>query len=182
MSTHAPPGHQTLAYHAPLPTPLGEAHLLGTVQGLVAIALPDESYAAARALLARRLGPFVIEEARAPLAAALDQLAAYFAGTRRAFDLPLDLRGTPFQQAVWRAVLAIPYGETRRYGAIAATIGRPAAARAVGAANAANPLAPLIPCHRLVGTDGTLRGHRSGLAAKRWLLAHERRCSTPGMQ
>lgn len=173
MSTKTAPGRQALLYHATMPTPLGAAHLLGTPQGLVASALPDESCAAALALLRRRIGSLAVVDDRAPLAAGLAWFAAYFAGDRPRPALPLDLRGTPFQREVWLAVLAIPYGETRHYNEIAASRGRPLAARAVGAANAANPLAPLIPCHRLVGTDGTLRGHRSSLATKRWLLAHE---------
>jgi methylated-DNA-[protein]-cysteine S-methyltransferase len=175
MSTDRAPSMGTIVHHAALPTPLGTLHILGTARGLVASALPAEPYADAAALAARLLGPITINEAATELSTALEQLAAYFAGTRQRFDLSLDLRGTPFQCAVWRAVLDIPYGETRHYGTIAAALGRPNAARAVGAANAANPLAPIIPCHRLVGTDGALRGHRSGLATKRWLIEHERR-------
>lgn len=175
MSTYRAPARDVPLHHAALPTPLGTAHLFGTTLGLVTIALPDEPYAGALAHAARLVGPCRVNEDGAPLSTALAQLAAYFAGTRRDFDLPLDLRGTPFQREVWRAVLAIPYGETRPYSAIAAALGRPQAARAVGAANGANPLPPIIPCHRLVGADGALRGHRSGLATKRWLLEHERR-------
>jgi methylated-DNA-[protein]-cysteine S-methyltransferase len=101
-------------------------------------------------------------------------LDGYFAGACREFTIPLDLRGTPFQIAVWRAVLAVPWGETRTYREIAADIGRPAAIRAVGTANGANPLAIIVPCHRLVGANGTLRGYGGGLERKAWLLAHER--------
>ena len=102
------------------------------------------------------------------------QLTEYFAGARRDFSVALDWRGTPFQRAVWQAVLAIPYGETRSYGEVAAALGRPQAARAVGAANGANPLAPLVPCHRLIGLDGSLRGYGAGVEVKRWLLDLER--------
>ena len=163
-----------LVYQAALVTPLGEARIFGTAAGLLAIALPEETANATIATLSRRLGTLDLVAGEAVLGPALTQLAAYFAGARRDFDLPLDLRGTPFQRAVWRASCAVPYGETRHYRAIAATLSSPAAARAVGAANAANPLPPLIPCHRLIGADGALRGHRSGLATKRWLLDHER--------
>ena len=112
--------------------------------------------------------PVLIETAR--------QLAEYFAGTRRVFDLPLDLRGTDFQQRVWAALLTIPYGETRSYGQIAAQIGRPGAARAVGAANGRNPISIVAPCHRVVGSGGTLTGFAGGLAAKATLLALEQGC------
>ncbi len=102
------------------------------------------------------------------------QLRAYFAGERRDFDLPLAPRGTPFQLAVWRALGAIPYGATTSYGAIAARIGRPQAVRAVGAANGANPLPIIVPCHRVIGSDGRLVGYGGGLPIKRALLALER--------
>jgi len=160
--------------YAALASPLGEAYVFGTAAGLLAIALPEETRNTAIATLTHRLGALDLVAGEEALAPALAQLVAYFAGERRDFDLPLDLRGTPFQRAVWRASCIIPYGETRHYWEIAASLGNPAAARAVGAANAANPLPPLIPCHRLIGADGALRGHRSGLATKRWLLEHER--------
>ena len=98
------------------------------------------------------------------------QLEAYFAGSLRAFDLELDLRGTPFQQQVWRALLEIPYGRTTTYGALAASIGRPAAVRAVGAANGANPIPIVVPCHRVIGSGGSLTGFGGGLPAKKFLL------------
>jgi methylated-DNA-[protein]-cysteine S-methyltransferase len=173
MSTKRPHLTTPLA-HMTVPTPLGLAHLFGTTRGLLTIALPDEPYAAAVALAERLVGPIAISAENDPLREAATQLAAYFAGTLHTFTRHYDLRGTPFQQAVWLQSLAIPYGETRTYNVLATEIGRPGAARAVGAANAANPLAPIIPCHRLIGADGKLHGHRSGLATKRWLLDHER--------
>jgi methylated-DNA-[protein]-cysteine S-methyltransferase len=110
----------------------------------------------------------------APFAAAREQLGAYFAGDRTRFDLPLDLdAGSPFQQLVWRALLAIPYGETRSYGELAASIGRPGAARAVGLANGRNPVGIVVPCHRVIGADGGLTGYGGGLERKRRLLDHE---------
>lgn len=178
MSTKRPP--PTPLAHASVMTPFGEAHLFGTAHGLLTIALPDERGEAAFALAARLLGPCVVSADTGWLTDARAQLAGYFAGTRHAFTVALDLRGTPFQRAVWLASAAIPYGETRTYGTLAAALGRPTAARAVGAANGANPLAPIIPCHRLIGADGALHGHRSGLATKRWLLEHERRHAAIG--
>ena len=101
------------------------------------------------------------------------QLAEYFAGRRRRFDLPLDLRGTDFQKRCWRELLKIPYGETRSYGDIARAIGNPAAVRAVGLANGKNPIAIIVPCHRVIGSDGSLTGYGGGLENKRRLLELE---------
>lgn len=102
------------------------------------------------------------------------QLTEYFAGTRRAFEVPLVPQGTPFQRRVWSAVAAIPYGETRSYGAIAKQIGAPDAVRAVGAANGQNPWPIIVPCHRVIGSDGSLTGYGGGLPIKRALLEFER--------
>ena len=101
------------------------------------------------------------------------QLAEYFAGARTSFELPLNPRGTAFQKRVWAALTAIPYGETASYGQTAAAIGTPTASRAVGLANGQNPVPVIVPCHRVVGADGSLTGYGGGLATKRWLLAHE---------
>src|SRR5205085_12570568 len=101
------------------------------------------------------------------------QLHEYFRGERRAFDLALAPRGTEFQQDVWHALQRIPYGETRAYADVAREIGRPAAVRAVGAANGANPIPIAIPCHRVVGSNGSLTGFGGGIETKRWLLALE---------
>lgn len=109
----------------------------------------------------------------ATVADAREQLAAYFAGERRSFDLPLAPRGTSFQLQVWRALARIPWGMTTTYGELAAALARHGAARAVGAANARNPLSIILPCHRVVGAGGALTGYGGGLAAKRWLLEHE---------
>jgi AraC family transcriptional regulator, regulatory protein of adaptative response / methylated-DNA-[protein]-cysteine methyltransferase len=102
-----------------------------------------------------------------------ERVIAFMTGTGASLDLPLDIRATPFQLAVWRELCAIPPGATRSYGEIARRLGRPRAARAVGRANASNPLAGLIPCHRAVGADGKLTGYRWGLEYKRRLLEHE---------
>ena len=101
------------------------------------------------------------------------QLDEYFAGDRQEFDLPLAPAGTPFQRQVWEALASIPYGEVTSYAALADRLGRPGSARAVGAANGANPLAIVVPCHRVVGADGTLTGYAGGLDAKRTLLTLE---------
>jgi methylated-DNA-[protein]-cysteine S-methyltransferase len=103
------------------------------------------------------------------------QLREYFAGERTSFDLPLHLLGSDFQKRVWTGLLAIPCGGTTSYGALANTIGSPGAARAVGLANGQNPIAIIVPCHRVIGADGSLTGYGGGLPAKQWLLSHEQR-------
>ena len=110
----------------------------------------------------------------APFASAVAQLAEYFAGRRTRFDLPLAPQGTEFQRAVWKALIRIPYGETLSYGELARRIGKPNASRAVGLANGANPLPIVVPCHRVIGADGSLTGFGGGLDIKRRLLALER--------
>ena len=120
------------------------------------------------------LGPLAEAPDHPVLREADRQLAAYFAGQLRAFSLPLRFAGTEFQKSVWQALLTIPYGETRSYGDVARQIGRPSAVRAVGAANGRNPISIVAPCHRVVGSDGTLTGFAGGLAAKEHLLALER--------
>ncbi len=101
------------------------------------------------------------------------QLRAYFAGALRTFDLPLAPEGTPFQQRVWRELLAIPYGETTSYGELARRVGNPRASRAVGLANGSNPISIVIPCHRVIGSSGRLTGYGGGLRNKEWLLGLE---------
>src|SRR5262245_41055183 len=118
--------------------------------------------------------PAAVPGTSAVLELAAAQLAEYFAGERREFALPITARGTGFQERVWRALLAIPFGETCSYGEIARAIGRPAASRAVGAANGRNPISIIIPCHRVIGASGELTGYGGGMANKRWLLDHER--------
>lgn len=116
------------------------------------------------------------------LEAAAAQLSEYFAGQRKGFDLPLDISGTEFQRAAWRALADVPYGETRSYAQQAAAIGRPGAFRAVGSANGKNPVPIVVPCHRIVGADGSLTGFGGGLGVKQRLLDHERAQRTlPGL-
>lgn len=107
--------------------------------------------------------------------AAVEQLGAYFAGELTVFDIELELRGTEFQRRVWQALLTIPYGETRSYGKIAAQIGAPGSARAVGWANGHNPIAIVVPCHRVIGASGSLTGYGGGLDRKRTLLDLEKK-------
>ncbi|HEY7142512.1 MAG TPA: methylated-DNA--[protein]-cysteine S-methyltransferase [Methylomirabilota bacterium] len=149
------------------PSPLGPLLLVGTADALTQIWLPSGS---------DRVDPepdWV--ESAAPLKEAARQLEAYFAGALRQFDLTLAPEGTAFQLRVWRALLDIPYGETVSYAELARRIGRPSAVRAVGAANGQNPLSIVIPCHRVIGSDGRLVGYGGGLPAKSALLALERR-------
>jgi methylated-DNA-[protein]-cysteine S-methyltransferase len=113
------------------------------------------------------------ERDRGPFADLCRQLDEYFAGDRREFDLELDPHGSRFELRVWKALRRIPYGETETYGELAERIGSPGRARAVGAANARNPIAVVIPCHRVIGADGSLTGYAGGLERKRWLLRHE---------
>jgi methylated-DNA-[protein]-cysteine S-methyltransferase len=108
-----------------------------------------------------------------PLPAAARQLKEYFAGRRREFELPLRLQGTEFQQRVWRELTQIPFGETRSYGQLAKRLNNPNGSRAVGLANGRNPIAIIVPCHRVIGADGSLTGFGGGIERKEWLLSHE---------
>jgi methylated-DNA-[protein]-cysteine S-methyltransferase len=107
------------------------------------------------------------------LPAAARQLKEYFAGSRREFDLPLRMDGTDFQQRVWRELTKIPFGETRSYGELARRLDNPNGSRAVGLANGRNPIAIIVPCHRVIGADGSLTGFGGGIDRKEWLLTHE---------
>ncbi|HET9092592.1 MAG TPA: methylated-DNA--[protein]-cysteine S-methyltransferase [Acidimicrobiales bacterium] len=152
-----------------LETPVGTMVLVGNEAALHQVLLPGAA-AEARPRLDRAL------ESRPPvLAEAEDQLRQYFAGERRAFDLPLDPAGTAFQRAAWFALEEIPFATTSTYAAQAARLGRPSAVRAVGAANSRNPLPIVLACHRVIGSNGRLVGYAGGLGLKQWLLDHERR-------
>lgn len=122
---------------------------------------------------------FVTDELCPPstplLEEAVRQLNAYFDGTLQAFDLPIRLEGTAFRRSCWQALQTIPYGETISYGEQARRIGRPKAVRAVGGANHHNPISIIVPCHRVIGADGSLTGYGGGMDVKAWLLAHERK-------
>ena len=156
-------------HSAPFDSPVGTLTLVADDAGLTAILWPDDAPGRVR------LEDMRDDPSNPVLSVTATQLAEYFADTRTAFDLPLAPRGSDFQRAVWRALDAIPFGETRSYADIARAIGRPGAARAVGAANGRNPISIVTPCHRVVGASGALTGFAGGLATKEWLLAWERR-------
>lgn len=152
---------------ARMATPLGPLTLVADEQGLRQINFPQNGEPSAP-------DPSWHEDAKA-LTETIRQLHAYFAGDLEAFDLKLAPEGTPFQQKVWKELLAIPYGETISYGELARRIGNPSASRAVGLANGANPIPIIIPCHRVIGSNGKLTGYGGGLPIKEKLLALEKR-------
>ena len=146
-------------------TPLGRMTLVADKHALIRIDLPDAKRPLRIASDWRRDANRFVEERR--------QFVRYFEGRSQVFDLPLAPRGTLFQQEVWRALRDIGYGETISYGELARRINRPKASRAVGLANGANPLSIIVPCHRVIGANGSLTGYGGGMDAKRWLLDHE---------
>ena len=152
-------------YYSHMDSPIGRLLLAGDEGGLRLISFPTGSRT-------RDVEPGWMEN-DAPFVEAKRQLVAYFAGELTEFDLPLAPEGTPFQLSVWQALRRIPYGKTVSYGAIAESIGRPSASRAVGAANGANPLPIVVPCHRVIGSTGKLTGFGGGLDTKAALLALE---------
>ena len=157
-----------------MPSPIGPLLLCGTATAITAI------------FMATRKHPEGIPDATllddGPFREARRQLEAYFAGELRDFTLELAPRGTLFRQKVWRALLDIPYGATASYGELAAQIGLPQAARAVGLANGRNPISIVIPCHRVIGKSGALVGYGGGLERKQWLLDHEQRHAVGAQQ
>jgi len=151
-------------YYATMPSPVGDLFLTASPSGMTGIYLPGE----------RRepepeweLDPPRFEECRR-------ELDEYFAGERVSFSLPLAAPGTPFQQQVWETLLGIDYGSTITYTELARRVGRPHSQRAVGGANGRNPICIVVPCHRVVGVDGSLTGYSAGIDSKRWLLDFER--------
>ena len=153
-------------------SPVGPLRLVAGADGLAAILWKDDKpgRVCLGRLVADAADPILLETER--------QFDEYFAGERRSFTVKLSFAGTDFQERVWNALLAIPYGETRSYGQLAAQIGRPAAVRAVGAANGRNPISIIVPCHRVVGSTGKLTGFAGGLDAKARLLELERSATT----
>lgn len=145
-----------------LPSPLGPLTVVADDGLLAGLYLPDH----------RRRPPLDLPPGPPPTGL-VEQLEEWFAGERQAFDVPVRVEGTPFQQEVWGALRTIPYGETWSYARLAAAIGRPRAVRAVGLANGRNPVSIVVPCHRVVGARGALTGYAGGLPAKEWLLSHE---------
>ncbi len=163
-------------YWSGVASPIGEYTLIATETGICWVGSPGASVDEGLFRTKRWIPTYrvVRDEQAAPLHRAVLELQRYFAGELRQFTCPLDLCGTPFQLQVWEQLCTIPYGETRTYGEIAQAIGRPTASRAVGAANGANPVAVIVPCHRVIGSDGSLTGYGGGLANKSWLLSLER--------
>ena len=153
------PEHQIVLYSSEI----GMIELVGTEQGLLSIRFLQGDAA-------------VQIDAPECLRVCVTQLDEYFRGTRQEFSVPLDIQGTDFEKQVWNAVAAIPYGTTRSYLDIAKTIGNPKAVRAVGLANGKNPLPIIIPCHRVIGSNGSLTGYGGGIWRKKWLLKHEGAC------
>lgn len=153
-------------------SPIGPLTLAGRDDRLAFLHMVDQTYEPSRK-------GWVPDESAFP--DAVRQLGEYFDGARTEFDLKLNLRGTDFQRRVWKALMTIPYGETRSYGEIARQIGSPTAFRAVGLANGRNPIAIIVPCHRVIGSNGTLTGYGGGLERKQALLDLERSKMAPAL-
>ncbi len=155
-------------YYDTFPTPLGEFSLAVDAHGAVIAAAFG-----GLAKLRTRFAATDLQREPARVAGARREVSEYFAGSRQSFTVKFAPAGTPFQQEVWAALQRIPFGETRSYGQLAADLGHPGAARAIGRANATNPICLLVPCHRVIGTNGSLTGYASGEKLKAELLAHE---------
>lgn len=168
----------SILYWSRVSSPIGACVLFATQAGLCWTGTPGTAFEVGLSWVQRRVAAEHVVYTDdggecAPLQLAMSELRRYFAGERVRFTCPLNLHGTSFQVAVWQALCHIPYGETASYGDIARTIGRPTACRAVGAANGANPVAIIVPCHRVIGSNGTLTGYGGGLPTKSWLLTLE---------
>jgi methylated-DNA-[protein]-cysteine S-methyltransferase len=155
--------------HVTIGSPVGPLTLVATGGGLCGLYMDAQRHLPISAAFGAPGDP-----AAAPFAAAAAQLAAYFTGELTSFDLPLQPAGTEFQRRVWLALRGIPYGQTVSYGALAAALGAPRASRAVGLANGRNPISIVVPCHRVIGSDGSLTGYGGGIQRKRFLLDLER--------
>ena len=166
MNTTTDSIHAACTAQTAIATPLGKLLLARTARGLAGVWFEGQKHHPATLTALRRPDDELLRRAA-------DQLHAYFAGERDRFDLPLDLHGTPFQRAVWNALLAIPAGSTRSYGEIAKALGSAAAVRAVGGAVGRNPVSIVVPCHRVIGGDGSLTGYAGGVDRKRALLTLE---------
>jgi methylated-DNA-[protein]-cysteine S-methyltransferase len=152
-------------YYSYLDSPIGRLLLTGKSTALTGLYLCEQKHAP-------KLAAEVTED-DSQFDDVVAQLGEYFRGSRLAFDLPLAPTGTEFQKRVWQELLKIPYGYTQSYGALAKCVGNPAASRAVGLANGRNPISIIVPCHRVIGANGSLTGYGGGLEAKKWLLEHE---------
>lgn len=169
----------SIIYDTKIDTPIGRIRVASSERGLVYIGLPKASGRGFAGFCARHAPNDKIESAYEPNREACGQLDEFLNGKRQVFDLPIDLRGTAFQLKVYAAVSAIPFGATLSYGEVADAIEQPAAVRAVGAANGANPLPLVIPCHRVLASNGQLHGYAGGLELKQRLLAMENSASAP---
>lgn len=163
-------------------TPLGEMHAAATNEGICLLEFPGpDRWERELDQLKKLLKANVEEGYHSRLTELQRQLKEYFDGNRTTFELELQIKGTPFQEKVWRQLLWIPYGTTRSYRQIAEALEKPGSVRAVGHANGLNRLAIIVPCHRVIGADGDLTGYGGGLWRKRWLLEHElKNCPGPG--
>jgi O-6-methylguanine DNA methyltransferase len=160
-------------YYSIFGSSVGVVCIASTEKGACKIALPGESEEDFFGWLRTRFGPQNVVEDRSRNEGVLAELESYLAGALKEFESTLDLQGTEFQMKVWREVRTIPYGTTRSYRDIAERVGHPKAYRAVGTANGANPIPIIVPCHRVIGQDGSLRGYGGGLAMKERLLRLE---------
>ncbi len=149
------------------PSPVGLLDIYFTSRGIIRIEFGKSEE--------NKNNQYIREQDYSVYCLAYKQLNEYFTGKRRVFKLPLELEGTSFQKTVWQKLKQIPFGETRSYGFIARAIGNPGAARAVGMANNKNPIPIIVPCHRVIGSDGKLTGYGGGLKVKKWLLNHEKK-------
>jgi methylated-DNA-[protein]-cysteine S-methyltransferase len=155
------------SFFSELDSPVGSLLLLGDGTSLSGLYMTDQMY--------RPALPNGCQRNDAVFGSAREQLRAYFAGRLQQFELPLESGGSPFQRAVWQELLKIPFGQTECYGGLAKRIGNQKASRAVGMANGRNPIGIIVPCHRVVGANGSLTGYAGGVARKKWLLEHEGR-------
>ena len=160
-------------YYGEFAHDLGNVRIAATEQGIVQVGLPSESGEKFWSWLKQQFPNAEFEKNESVTRTAFDQLSEYFAGRRKIFLLELDLQGTEFQKSVWKAILKIPYGRTISYGELARQVGSPDAVRAAGAATGANSIGIIIPCHRVVGSDGSLTGYGGGLPMKEFLLKLE---------
>jgi O-6-methylguanine DNA methyltransferase len=170
-----------IVHTARVDSPIGTLRLASTAEGLAYVELPHADGRGFSGWLQRVAPGAKCVEGYAPNRQAVRELQEYLEGKRTEFGLALDLRGTPFQLEVWSALREIPYGETRSYADIAREVGRPNAVRAVGAANGSNPLAIVVPCHRVIASDGRLAGYGGGVSLKARLLAMEQSRPAQGL-
>ena len=152
-------------FYATMKSPLGEIVLTSSGGGITGLYISSQADCAKAKKGIRKQKLFQ---------KAIGQLKEYFKGKRRKFDLPLSAEGTGFQKSVWKVLRGIKYGQTRSYGEVAKVLRKPKASRAVGMANSKNPVCIIVPCHRVIGADGTLTGYAGGIKMKKWLLEHEK--------